>query len=280
MTRAGVARRRTRCDLPLRARLGRFAAAVGLSPRYCCLPAAPATAQDGERASGRHDPGPRLDESVWQTALVVGFEVVHPQLRPAGRLRPGPGARAGLRRVVGAVRGRPDLDVQDPRRHALVGWRRRPRPRTPAGRIQFVLDAIASEEGFIGLGYIDPYAANAGSHRVEAPRIRRRWSSRPGPSERPDPQDVHPDPAQAHLGARSRLAGDRRLHSADRDRSSAPARTRPSSGRPASSSGSRRTPTTGRTPARPTRSSSSSSRAPRTRWSRRSAPASSTTPVA
>ena len=35
--------------------------------------------------------------------------------------------------------------------------------------LQFVLDGLASDDGFIGLGYIDPYVSNAGVTAVEAP---------------------------------------------------------------------------------------------------------------
>ena len=60
---------------------------------------------------------------------------------------------------------------------------------------------------------------------------------------RPDPPDLPPDPPQAHLGRRDlETIGDAKF---DGRRSSAPARTRPSSGRPASSSGSCATRTTG-----------------------------------
>ena len=97
-----------------------------------------------------------------------------------------------------------------------------------------------------------------------------------------DPADagLRADPAQAHLEQvhprPDRRSGGRPTSSRTSRRSSARARTRSSNGSPGTSSGSRRTRTTGARRAPPTRSSSSTSRA-RTRWSRRCGAVRSTT---
>ena len=104
--------------------------------------------------------------------------------------------------------------------------------------IQTLLDG-QKKDGYVGAGYLDPYLTYAGVTAVTAPDPQTLVLTT-SPAEHADPDLVHPDPAQAHLGeARHRRRPERRR------RSSAPARTRSPSGRPASTSAWSATRTTG-----------------------------------
>ena len=107
--------------LPLRA--GRRAlVAVGARPRD-----GPAR-RVGRRGAGELVlSGPARTRTSRSSTRGVGrrrrLRGVHPQLRPARELRPGPRAGARVRRVVDPVDRRQDLDVQDPAGHEVVGRR-------------------------------------------------------------------------------------------------------------------------------------------------------------
>ena len=153
--------------LPLRDRLGRFAVAVGLIAALLLPAAAPVAAQTDNvlRVGTTQD----LDSmNPWQTALVVGFEVFTlnydllvnfgPDLEPVpGFAESWEQSEDGLTWTFKIREGMTWSDGT-PATAEDARW-----------TLQFVLDGLASEEGFIGLGYIDPYAANAGITAVEAP---------------------------------------------------------------------------------------------------------------
>ena len=150
-----------------RARLVRTVAAAGLVSALLLPAAAPATAQadDVLRAGTTQD----LDSmNPWQTALVVGFEVFTlnydllvnfgPDLEPVpGFAESWTQSDDGLTWTFKMREGMLWSDGE-PATAEDARW-----------TLQFVLDGLASEDGFIGLGYLDPYAANAGVTKVEAP---------------------------------------------------------------------------------------------------------------
>ena len=163
--------------LPLRDRLGRFAVAVGLIAALLLPAAAPVAAQT---------------DNVLRVGTTQDLDSMNPMAdRPGRRLR---GLHASTTTCWSTsaptwspCRASPSRGSQS---EDGLTWTFKIREGmtwsdgTPATAedarwtLQFVLDGLASEEGFIGLGYIDPYAANAGITAVEAPD-RRRSSSRP-----------------------------------------------------------------------------------------------------
>ena len=211
-----------------------------------------------------------------QTALVVGFEMFTLNYDLLVELRLEPGAGARLRRIVEPVRGRPDVDVQDARRDALVGRRAgdgggcpldapvRPRWDRQRGRLH-------------RLGYLDSYVGDAGVTAVEAPDPTdagrdhgpARTTRSCGPTCRSCPKHIWKDdhPGQASPTSRTTppVVGSGPYQAVEWETGQF-VRLREE---PQLLEGTQR---------RATRSSSRSSRA-RTRWSRRSAPASSTTPA-
>jgi len=153
--------------LPLRARLGRALTAAGLIAALLIPAAAPATAQTSNvlRVGTTQD----LDSmNPFQTALVVGFEVFTLNydllLNFGPDLEPVPGFAESWSQsddgLTWTFKMRDGLLWSDgqPATAEDARW-----------TFQFVLDGLASEDGFIGLGYIDPYAANAGITKVESP---------------------------------------------------------------------------------------------------------------
>jgi len=153
--------------LPLRARMTRAATAAGLIAALLLPAAVPATAQTENvlRVGTTQD----LDSmNPWQTALVVGFEVFTlnydllvnfgPDLEPVpGFAESWTQSDDGLTWTFKMREGMLWSDGE-PATAEDARW-----------TFQFVLDGLASEDGFIGLGYIDPYAKNAGITAVEAP---------------------------------------------------------------------------------------------------------------
>ena len=153
--------------LSLRARLARTLMAAGLLAALLLPAAAPVTAQAENvlRVGTTQD----LDSmNPWQTALVVGFEVFTlnydllvnfgPDLEPVpGFAESWEQSADGLTWTFKMREGMLWSDGQ-PATSEDARW-----------TLQFVLDGIASDDGFIGLGYLDPYAANAGVTSVAAP---------------------------------------------------------------------------------------------------------------
>ena len=117
-----------------------------------------------------------------------------------------------VRRHVGAVRRRQDVDVPHPRRHEVVGRRGRRRPRTSASATGLAMAAI-KDDGNIGIGLPRPGLKDAGVTKVECPDDATfiAYTDRPV---RPHPPDLHPDPAGAHL-RQGRLQDDRRRRKFD-----------------------------------------------------------------
>ncbi len=153
--------------LSLRARAARMLTATVLVAALVLPAAAPATAQAENvlRVGTTQD----LDSmNPWQTALVVGFEVFtlnYDLLVNFGPdLEPVPGFAESWSQssdgLVWTFKLRDGMLWSDgqPATAEDARW-----------TLQFVLDGIASEDGFIGLGYLDPYAGNAGITSVEAP---------------------------------------------------------------------------------------------------------------
>lgn len=153
--------------LSLRARLARTLTAAGLVAALVLPAAAPVTAQAENvlRVGTTQD----LDSmNPWQTALVVGFEVFTlnydllvnfgPDLEPVpGFAESWTQSEDGLQWTFKMREGMLWSDGE-PATAEDARW-----------TLQFVLDGLASDDGFIGLGYLDPYAANAGITAVEAP---------------------------------------------------------------------------------------------------------------
>ena len=150
-----------------RARLVRTVAAAGLVAALLLPAAAPATAQAENvlRVGTTQD----LDSmNPWQTALVVGFEVFtlnYDLLVNFGAdLEPVPGfAESWTQSDDGLV-------WTFKMRNGMVWSDGEPATAEDARwTLQFTLDGLASDDGFIGLGYLDPYVGNAGITKVEAP---------------------------------------------------------------------------------------------------------------
>ena len=139
---------------------------------------------------------------------------------------------------------------------------------------QIDLDAIADPRtSFIGLGYIDPCARGRRRHRRSSARTTTTMIVDHDATRPTAILQTYVPILPKHIWGEMTYADDRRARRSTR-RSSAPARTRSSSGQTGEFARFVRNPELlGRRRARPTRSSSSSSRAP-TRWSRRSRPAS------
>lgn len=150
-----------------RARAARMLTAAGLVAALILPAAAPATAQAENvlRVGTTQD----LDSmNPWQTALVVGFEVFtlnYDLLVNFGPdLEPVPGFAESWSQssdgLVWTFKMRDGMQWSDgqPATAEDARW-----------TLQFVLDGLASDDGFIGLGYLDPYAGNAGITSVEAP---------------------------------------------------------------------------------------------------------------
>lgn len=152
---------------PLRVRLGRALAATGLTLALLLPGVAPATAQTSNVL--RVGTGQDLDSmNPYQTALVVGFEVFtlnYELLVGFGQqLEPVPGyaeswevSNDGLEYTFTIPEGKLWSDGQ---------------PATSEDArfsMQLLLDAINGEDGFLCLGYIDPYLVNAAVSAVSAP---------------------------------------------------------------------------------------------------------------
>jgi peptide/nickel transport system substrate-binding protein len=152
---------------PLRARLARALAVTGLTMALLIPGVAPATAQTSNVL--RVGTGQDLDSmNPYQTALVVGFEVFtlnYELLVGFGQqLEPVPGyaeswevSDDGLEYTFTIPDGKLWSDGQ---------------PATSEDArfsIQLLLDAINGDEGFLCLGYIDPYLVNAAVSSVSAP---------------------------------------------------------------------------------------------------------------
>ena len=254
----------------VRARLIRLVGAGALAGSLLLPAAGPAAAADPVvlRVGTTQD----FDASnPYQTALVSGLRGLPADLQPAGRLRPEPRAGPGLRRFLGACPRQGH--VPHPDRDEVV--------RRPAGDLGRRLLQLAAG----GRRHRRRLQHRARLPRPE-PQGRRRHQGRvPG---RPDDDRLHDRPVrpdlpglpadhpEAHLGQRTTTRPSPTRSSTRR--SSGRGRTRWPSGRPASSCASCGTPTTGARRGSRTRSSSRSSAA-RTRWSRRSSRATSTTPT-
>ncbi len=153
--------------IPVRHRLVRLIAATSLVAALLVPAAAPVTAQTDNvlRVGTTQD----LDSmNPWQTALVVGFEVFTlnydllvnfgPDLEPVpGFAESWTQSEDGLTWTFKMREGMLWSDGQ-PATAEDARW-----------TLQFVLDGLASDDGFIGLGYIDPYVSNAGVTAVAAP---------------------------------------------------------------------------------------------------------------
>jgi peptide/nickel transport system substrate-binding protein len=152
---------------PLRARLARALAVTGLTMALLIPGVAPATAQTSNVL--RVGTGQDLDSmNPYQTALVVGFEVFtlnYELLVGFGQqLEPIPGYATswevsddGLEYTFTIPEGKLWSDGQ---------------PATSEDArfsMQLLLDAINGEDGFLCLGYIDPYLVNAAVSAVSAP---------------------------------------------------------------------------------------------------------------
>jgi peptide/nickel transport system substrate-binding protein len=150
----------------LSARLIRALAAAGLTAALVLPAAAPATAQ-GEvlRVGTTQD----LDSmNPFQTVLVTGFEVFTlnydllvnfgPDLEPVpGFAESWSQSEDGLTWTFKMREGMQWSDGE-PATAEDARW-----------TLQLILDAIASEDGFLGAGYLDPYVSNAGVTEVAAP---------------------------------------------------------------------------------------------------------------
>jgi peptide/nickel transport system substrate-binding protein len=150
----------------LSARLIRALAAAGLTAALVLPAAAPVTAQ-GEvlRVGTTQD----LDSmNPFQTVLVTGFEVFTlnydllvnfgPDLEPVpGFAESWSQSEDGLTWTFKMREGMQWSDGE-PATAEDARW-----------TLQLILDAIASEDGFLGAGYLDPYVSNAGVTEVAAP---------------------------------------------------------------------------------------------------------------
>ena len=154
-------------------------------------------AGDARRGAGRtcpprgHDPGSRLHEPV-ADGTRRRLRGLHAQLRPAGQLRLGSGAGAGF--AESWAQSEDGLTWTFKMREGML-WSDG-EPATVRGRpldLQFVLDGINSEDGFIGARLSRLYVDDAGVTAVDAPDATTLVVTTDRP-ERPDP---------AHLRARS-----------------------------------------------------------------------------
>ena len=88
---------------PLRARMGRFLAAAGLTAALLIPAAAPVASQ--ENLVLRIGSTQSLDAvNPYKTALVIGYEAFLPELRHARRVRSGPRTAAHVRGILGPRR--------------------------------------------------------------------------------------------------------------------------------------------------------------------------------
>ncbi|MGH2477586.1 MAG: ABC transporter substrate-binding protein, partial [Candidatus Limnocylindrales bacterium] len=151
----------------MRVRLVRTLAAAGLLGAMLVPAAVPAAAQTDNvlRVGTTQD----LDSmNPFQTALVVGFEVFtlnYDLLVNFGPdLEPVPGFAESWTQssdgLVWTFKMRAGMQWSDgqPATAEDARW-----------TLQLVLDALATEDGFLGAGYLDPYVSNAGVTKVEAP---------------------------------------------------------------------------------------------------------------
>ena len=147
----------------------------------------------------------------------------------------------------------------------------------------FVLEAVASDRGYVGSGYLEPYLTNTGLESVECDGPNTLIAHTAAPVDAAD-RRLHPDPAEARLVAvldgRRSAARTTRTSSPTSRRSSAPARTSRPSWEPGSVHPHGAQPELlGRAGRRRTRSSSRCS-PDLTPWSRPSRTVSSTTSAA
>jgi peptide/nickel transport system substrate-binding protein len=151
----------------MRVRVLRALVAAGLLGAILLPAAAPAVAQTDNvlRVGTTQD----LDSmNPFQTILVSGFEVFtlnYDLLVNFGPdLEPVPGFAESWSQssdgLVWTFKMRPGMQWSDgqPATAEDARW-----------TFQLVLDALATEDGFLGAGYLDPYLANAGVTKVEAP---------------------------------------------------------------------------------------------------------------
>ena len=198
-------RRRRRMRVSLRGRMARVAAVLGLTAALVLPAGGPGRGRRPVVLQDRDDPGPRLAQSVPDGAG-RRLRDLHPQLRPAGRLRAEPRAGPGLRRDLGAVRRRADLDVQDPRRDEVVGRRARDRRGRRAGRSSTTSTRRRRKSASARLPR--PVRHERGDHEGQGHRSDD-LDGDDQPQERPHPPDVPADPAQAHLEGRDDRQGRR-----------------------------------------------------------------------
>lgn len=151
----------------LRVRVARILGAGALVAALM-LPAGTPAAAQGEhvlRVGTTQD----LDSmNPWQTVLVVGFEVFTLNydllVNFGSSLEPVPGFAESWEQSADGLTWTFHL------REGMLWSDGEPATAEDARwTFQFVLDGIASEDGFVGLGYLDPYVANAGVTSVEAP---------------------------------------------------------------------------------------------------------------
>jgi peptide/nickel transport system substrate-binding protein len=153
---------------PVRDRLVRLLAALGLVGALL-LPAAALPARAQEDLVLRVGTTQDLDSmNPLQTALVVGYEVFtlnYDLLVNFGAdLEPVPGfAESWTQSTDGLTwtfKIKPDMKWSDgtPATAEDARW-----------TLQFMLDGVNSEAGYVGLGYLDPYIRNAGVTKIEAP---------------------------------------------------------------------------------------------------------------
>ena len=204
---------------PPRRRIARLAAALAARRSACCCrpPPRPPPPTPWSCAPGR--PRTSTPRTRSTPTLVVGLRGLPAHLQPADRVRQGRQAGPGLRRHVGALgRTRSTFHIRDG-----MKWS----DGTPATSKDvcfswgLALDAIADEAN-IGAGYLDPGSRTPASPRSSAPTTSTFIAYTDGPV-RPHLPDLRADPARAHLG-QVRLQEDRRgeVRSAARR---APART-------------------------------------------------------
>jgi peptide/nickel transport system substrate-binding protein len=153
----------------VRVRAVRALAALALAAALIIPAAVPAAAQDGGGGVLRVGTTQDLDSmNPFQTALITGFEVFTlnydllvnfgPDLEPApGFAESWEQSEDGLTWTFTMRDGMLWSDGE-PATSEDARW-----------TFQFVLDAINSDEGYVGLGYLDPYIKNAGVETIEAP---------------------------------------------------------------------------------------------------------------
>ena len=217
---------------------------------------APALAADGEPLVLRAGTDQDLQVlNPWNSVVVVDFEVFTLNYDTLVGLRPEHRTGGGLRRVVGAVRGRADVDLPHPPGHALVGRRAGDgrgcaldlpaRPRRTGNRERLPRRGIPRRLPHQRRGDVGRGARCRDARRHD--RIREHAAA---PGLRADPSEAHLEPVHDRADRRRRPP---RASSRTTRRSSGPARTWPSSGSPASSSASPATRTTGASRVPPTR---------------------------